>query len=74
MGSDCGEGPLSAGQVCDGKTNASEPTDDAPKSEMMASKPGWVYKPRDKGAPMWCALSPGSDLWVASVVSGVEVA
>jgi hypothetical protein len=25
VGSDCGEGPLSAGQVCDGKTNVCEP-------------------------------------------------
>ena len=41
VGSDCGEGPLSAGQVCDEKTNASEPL-------MTHRKPSRWYRNRGR--------------------------
>jgi len=40
VGSDCGEGPQSAGQVRDEKTNVCEPLLTHRKSQMTASKPG----------------------------------
>jgi len=35
-------------------------TADAPKSARLASKPEVVPNLRDKGAPVWCALSRGA--------------
>ena len=42
VGSDCGNGPLSAGQVCDEKTNMVEPLL-THRKRMTASQPGLVH-------------------------------
>jgi hypothetical protein len=51
------EGPLSAGQVCDEKTNVCEPLLTHRKYRTMASKPGLSGVPGMKARPRWCALS-----------------
>ena len=51
------EGPLSAGQVCDEKTNVCEPLLTHRKNRTMASKPGLSGVPGMKARPLWCALS-----------------
>ena len=51
------EGPLSAGQVCDEKTNVCEPLLTHRKNRTMASKPGSSGIPGMKARPLWCALS-----------------
>ena len=51
------EGPLSAGQVCDEKTNVCEPLLTHRKNRTMASKPGLSGVPGMKARPMWRALS-----------------
>jgi len=51
------EGPLSAGQVCDEKTNVCEPLLTHRKNRTMASKPGLSGIPGMKARPLWCALS-----------------
>ena len=51
------EGPLSAGQVCDEKTNVCEPLLTHRKNRTMASKPGLSGIPGMKARPMWRALS-----------------
>ena len=52
-----GKGPLSAGQVCDEKTNVCEPLLMHRKSRTMASIPGWSGIPGMKARRGWCALS-----------------
>ena len=52
-----GKGPLSAGQVCDEKTNVCEPLLTHRKNRTMASKPGLSGIPGMKARPVWCALS-----------------
>ena len=58
VGSDCGKGPPRAGQVCDEKTNVSEPLSEASKAETMVPKAGSrivpVTKARRLGA--WSSL------------------
>ena len=51
------EGPLSAGQVCDEKTNVCEPLLTHRKNRTMASKPGLSGVPGMKARPLGCALS-----------------
>jgi hypothetical protein len=51
------EGPLSAGQVCDEKTNVCEPLLTHRKNRTMASKPGLSGVPGMKARPLWRALS-----------------
>ena len=51
------EGPLSAGQVCDEKTNMCEPLLTHRKNRTMASKPGLSGVPGMKAHPCGCALS-----------------
>jgi len=51
------EGPLSAGQVCDEKTNVCEPLLTHRKNRTMASKPGLSGIPGMKARPLWRALS-----------------
>jgi hypothetical protein len=51
------EGPLSAGQVCDEKTNVCEPLLTHRKNRTMASKPGLSGVPGMKTRPLGCALS-----------------
>ena len=46
------EGPLSAGQVCDEKTNVCEPLLTHRKSRTMASKPGLSGIPGTKARPL----------------------
>jgi hypothetical protein len=57
VGSDCGKGPLPAGQVCDEKTNMCEPLLTHRNPSMMASEPGRVMVPGMKAHSMWWALS-----------------
>ena len=52
-----GKGPLSAGQVCDEKTNVCEPLLTHRKNRTMASKPGSSGIPGMKARPGWRALS-----------------
>jgi hypothetical protein len=52
-----GKGPLSAGQVCDEKTNMCEPLLTHRKNRMMASKPGQSGISGIKARPEWRALS-----------------
>jgi len=51
------EGPLSAGQVCDEKTNVCEPLLTHRKNGTMASKPGLSGIPGMKARPLWRAVS-----------------
>jgi hypothetical protein len=51
------EGPLTAGQVCDEKTNVCEPLLTHRKNRTMASKPGLSGVPGMKARPLWCAVS-----------------
>jgi len=51
------EGPLSAGQVCDEKTNVCEPLLTHRKNRTVTSKPGLSGIPGMKACPLWCALS-----------------
>jgi hypothetical protein len=73
VGSDCGKGPQSAGQVSDEKTNMVEPLLTHRDYLMMASKAG-----RHTVLGQWRAFvaspQPGSCLYVALVVPGVKVA
>ena len=57
MVSIAGKGPLSAGQVCDEKTNMCEPLLTHRKNRMMASKPGQSGISGIKARPEWRALS-----------------
>ena len=59
MVSDCGKGPLSAGQVCDEKTNMCEPLLTHRKNND-GIETGDGGGPRDKGAPVRRALSQGA--------------
>jgi hypothetical protein len=65
VGSDCGEGPLAAGQVCDEKTNVSEPLMTHRKSSRWHRNRGRSQAPghgRAVGAPSaggWPACRPG---------------
>src|SRR5271155_6213760 len=58
VGSDCGEGPLPAGQVGDEKTNVCEPLLTHRQKPMMASKPGLACGPGTK-APRYGVPSAG---------------
>src|SRR3954470_11914804 len=55
-GERCGKGPLSAGQVCDEKTNVCEPLLTHRKNRTMASKPGSSGIPGMKARPWGRAL------------------
>ena len=69
-----GKGPLSAGQVCDGKTNVCEPLlTHRKKQRWHRNRIHWVG-PGDKGVLLRVPPQPGSGRHVASVVRGVEVA
>jgi len=57
VGSDCGDGPQLAGQVCDEKTNVCEPLLTHRNNPTTASKPGGEVDPGMKARPAWCALS-----------------
>ena len=67
------EGPLSAGQVCDEKTNVCEPLLTHREHET-ASKPGREMVPGMKARPFWARRESGGDLHVGLAVPGVEVA
>src|SRR5664279_6049818 len=66
-----GKGPLSAGQVCDEKTNMCEPLLTHRKNRMMASKPGVVRDLRDNGAARMACPEPGGCLRAGLAVPGV---
>jgi hypothetical protein len=51
VGSDCGEGPQSAGQVCDEKTNMCKPLLTHRNHPKLASKPGVRELPGTKARP-----------------------
>ena len=72
VGSDHGNGSLSAGQVCDEKTNMVEPLLTHGKT-MTASQPGLVYIPGRAFAPVG-VVSQEDGLHVALAVLGVKVA
>ena len=65
------EGPLSAGQVCDEKTNVCEPLLTHRKNRTMASKPGLSGIPGMKAHPLWVCPEPGGGLRAGPAVSGV---
>src|SRR6202040_588677 len=56
VGSDCGKGPQSAGQVCDEKTNVCKPLLTHREHET-ASKPGREMVPGMKARPFGLAVS-----------------
>ena len=66
-----GEGPLSAGQVGDEKTNVCEPLLTHRKNRTVASKPGLSGIPGIKAHALWCALSQEVGLRAGLAVSGV---
>jgi hypothetical protein len=66
------EGPLSAGQVGDEKTNVCEPLLTHRKNRTMASKPGLSGVPGMKAHPIVAVCcEPGGGLRAGLVVSGV---
>jgi hypothetical protein len=65
------EGPLSAGQVCDEKTNVCEPLLTHRKNRTMASKPGWSGVPGMKAYLAGVCPEPGGGLRAGLAVSGV---
>src|ERR1039457_2246675 len=71
VGSDCGIGPQTAGQVCDGKTNMCKPLLTHRNNPTTASKPGLEVVPGMKARPAGRAPEPGSDLCAGLVVPGV---
>lgn len=50
VGSDCGEGPQSAGQVCDEKTNVSEPLMTHREKQRWHRNRGWLVAPGQRRA------------------------
>ena len=69
-GERCGKGPLSAGQVCDEKTNVCEPLLTHRNGERWHRNRGRM-SPREKGAPARACPEPGGGLRAALAVSGV---
>ena len=65
------EGTLSAGRVCDEKTNVCEPLLTHRKNRTMTSKPGLSGIPGMKARPMLVCPEPGGGLRVGLAVSGV---
>jgi hypothetical protein len=65
------KGPLSAGQVCDEKTNVCEPLLTHRKNRTMASKPGLSGVPGMNARPLWVCPERGGGLRAGLAVSGV---
>src|SRR5258708_28508600 len=72
-GERCGKGPLSAGQVCDEKTNVREPLLTHRWAERRHQNRGSSELPGQRRVLVACP-QPGSGLLAALVVPGVEVA
>jgi len=65
VGSDCGNGPQPAGQVCNGKTNMCKPLLTHRDNPTMASKPGLEVGAGMKARPVWRALSQAASCVLA---------